>query len=59
MIESGMEPQKIADILLEQAERAREGLPATKEEEAEYFSDEIIIVRILVTAFSPGSGWPP
>jgi hypothetical protein len=44
MIESGMEPQKIADTLLEQAERVREGLPATVEEEKEYFPDEIIIV---------------
>mmetsp|Transcript_14544 Transcript_14544/g.24152 ORF Transcript_14544/g.24152 Transcript_14544/m.24152 type:complete len:332 (+) Transcript_14544:201-1196(+) len=43
MIESGMEPQKIADTLLEQAERVREGLPAMREEEQEFFSDEIII----------------
>lgn len=47
MIESGMEPQKIAEALLEQAERVREGLPATQEEqdEQEFFPDEIIIVR--------------
>lgn len=39
-----MEPQKIADTLLEQAQRVQEGLPATKEEEQEFFPDEIIIV---------------
>ena len=46
MIERGLEPQQIADALLEQAERVKEGLPATKEGEQEYFPDEIIIVRM-------------
>jgi hypothetical protein len=49
MIESGLSPQKIAETLVQQAERVREGLP-TEEEQREYFSDEIVIVSKIASA---------